>query len=144
MQLEANLVYIVEIFNKILCEAKEAAIGQVELGKLTLPQFRYLEAIHRLGNPTFTELKDYLNVTKASVTSIIDRLIKTGYVIKIRSAEDSRSYHLHLTAKAQRLMTAEHEALTKLVAEIKKHVNEDETEQLNRIFAKLVNGMGNP
>ena len=60
----------------------------------------YLETIDILDNPNITELAQQLKLSKPTVKVAIDKLIeKEYYIYKIRSDEDRRSAHLHLTEK---------------------------------------------
>ncbi|MGL4608058.1 MAG: MarR family transcriptional regulator, partial [Trueperaceae bacterium] len=42
---------------------------------ITSSQAQYIEAIHKLGEPTLSELADGLDITKASVTVAVNKLL---------------------------------------------------------------------
>jgi DNA-binding MarR family transcriptional regulator len=138
MTIDESVTQIVDIFSKMLKEAKEEALNTEELNKITLPQLRYVEAIARLNNPTFGALTDYLGVSKASVTSIVELLINAGYVEKVRSTTDSRLFYLSLTAKGEKLVNAEIQSRKKFIQKITDTLSEQEIQHLNTIFGKII------
>ncbi len=61
------------------------------------------------------DISNFLGVTKPSVTPIVNTLINDGYLNKIPSMIDKRSYNLSLTSKAQDLLKL---SLEKYIASI--------------------------
>jgi DNA-binding MarR family transcriptional regulator len=112
------------------------------LSRLTISQLNYLDAIAALGEPTITEIAGRLNLTKASVTVSIQKLVDFGYVEKKQSEQDRRVYHVHLSAAGQSLVEAKTHALEEYVAFIRSALSEDEANQLEAIMAKLVKLFG--
>lgn len=70
----------------------------------------------RLGEPTPTALAEALKLSKPSVSAIVNRFVKEGYVRKERSTLDRRSFHIQLTEKGQAI-AASHDNMHKLVAQ---------------------------
>ena len=67
---------------------------------LTAPQIMLLHTIRDKGQATIGELASEVSLSQATVTTILDRLEKRELVYRVRSAEDKRKVHAHLTAKA--------------------------------------------
>jgi DNA-binding MarR family transcriptional regulator len=117
---------------------------QMELGagagisKLTIHQFQYIDAIHDLGEPTITEIAGKLNITKASVTSGINKLVNMGYVIKTQSTEDRRVFHAGLTKAGGQLIKAKYQALKEYGEFISAALSKDEARQFEKTLAKIV------
>ncbi|WP_372880388.1 MarR family winged helix-turn-helix transcriptional regulator [Psychromonas sp.] len=65
---------------------------------LTGPQLILMRAIEELGEVTIRALSKHTNMSQATATTILDRLERNGYVQRIRSVEDKRKVHPHLTA----------------------------------------------
>lgn len=89
-----------ELINIILIKSEhlEERIRQKsDLKNLTLRQLQCIEYIHQLENPTLTELAQKLEITKASASVLVDRLVEHRYIVKIKSDNDRRSAHVHLT-----------------------------------------------
>lgn len=91
-----------ELINIILnrSEQLEEQLKQnSDLVNLTNKQLNCIEIIHAAVNPTLTEVAIKLNTSKASASVMVDRLEENGYVIKVKSDNDRRSTHMHLTEK---------------------------------------------
>ena len=64
---------------------------------LTSPQILLLQTIHTKGNVAIGELASTMNLSQATVTTIIDRLEKRKLVYRERSSSDKRKVHALLT-----------------------------------------------
>jgi DNA-binding MarR family transcriptional regulator len=106
--------------------------------KLTIHQLQYIDAIGALGQPTITELAGKLQITKASVTNGVNKLISLGYVAKNQSSEDKRVYHVSLTAAGTQIVDAKFRALQDYGEFIRSALSGEETRQFELILAKLV------
>jgi DNA-binding MarR family transcriptional regulator len=138
MELEYFLSKISGFYDQNIRKFKEEAIGSDEVDHLTLHHWNYVEMIHELGNPTFTELAERLGVTKPSVTAIANKLIRQGYLYKRQSSEDRRTYHLYLSEKGKRLIEAEHKAVIEFANQIRYALSDAEINQLVEMFKKVV------
>jgi DNA-binding MarR family transcriptional regulator len=67
---------------------------------LTTPQILLLQTIRSKGQLTIGELANEMNLSQATVTSILDRLEKRDLAYRERSKEDRRKVHAHLTDTA--------------------------------------------
>ena len=134
--MEALLFQFVDTLDKSLRRV------QSELGEpgqnLTVSQLQYVDAVASLSAPTITDIADALDITKASVTAGINRLIKLGYVAKTRSQVDRRMVHITLTAAGERLVAAREQTVREYEAFIRAALTEDEAAQFEHILSKLV------
>lgn len=64
---------------------------------LTAPQILLLQAIRDKGQVTIGEIANEMNLSQATVTTILDRLEKRELVYRKRSTTDKRKVHAHLT-----------------------------------------------
>jgi DNA-binding MarR family transcriptional regulator len=108
------------------------------LSKLTIHQFQYIDAIHALGEPNITEIADRLHITKASVTTGINKLINLGYVIKSQSSQDKRIFHVRLTEASERLIEAKFQTLKAYGEFVEASLSKDEARQFKTTLSKLV------
>ncbi len=67
---------------------------------LTTPQMLLLKAIGNKDTMTIGELANEISLSQATVTVILDRLEKRQLVTRVRSTEDKRKVHVHLTETA--------------------------------------------
>ncbi|MDO6461513.1 MarR family transcriptional regulator [Granulosicoccaceae sp. 1_MG-2023] len=64
---------------------------------LTAPQILLMQTLRDRGEITIGELAGDISLSQATVTTILDRLEKRGYVYRARSQADKRKVHAHLT-----------------------------------------------
>ena len=120
-------------------KAMQAEAGaRAGLARLTLNQFRYLDAIHALGKPTVSQLADRLNIAKPSVTTGLNKLAALGYVVKTQSDDDKRVWRVALTPACAPLFRAKQRALEEYEAFIRSALSECEVRQLEKFLVKLV------
>lgn len=67
---------------------------------LTTPQMLLLKTIGNKDTMTIGELANEISLSQATVTVILDRLEKRQLVTRVRSTEDKRKVHVHLTETA--------------------------------------------
>ncbi len=118
---------------------EEAAREQFNFKELTLTQMHYLETISQLRNPNLTELSSEMSLTKPTVKIAIDRLIEKDLIYRVRSDEDRRSTHLHLTEKGK-LINQMHDYAHRRLAELMiKNLTTSEREELVILLDKIFN-----
>ena len=71
---------------------------------LTSPQMLLLQTIRDKGEVTIGQLANKMNLSQATVTSILDRLEKRELVYRVRSKEDRRKVHAYLTDQATEVL----------------------------------------
>ncbi|PFA69208.1 MarR family transcriptional regulator [Bacillus sp. AFS015802] len=123
-------------FKKLVQETIETA----GVSNLSVNQIQYIQAIGKLGYPTISEIADSLNITKASATAGINKLVSLGYAKKTQSNEDKRIYHVALTESSQTFMRLNQQALEDYVSFIEHLLTVDEAEQFKRTMEKLIKG----
>jgi DNA-binding MarR family transcriptional regulator len=81
-----------------------AARSLVDIGDVTLPQFRALVVLSGRPATTVSELAAELDIHPTTATRLVDRLVSKRLVRRTELAEDRRVTRLHLTASGQRLV----------------------------------------
>lgn len=133
-----NLVDIVSKLSILFGQSEEAAKEQFHLISLTHTQMHYLETINLLQNPNITELARYLKLTKPTVKVAVDKFIEKDFLFKIKSDEDRRSAHLHLTEKGK-LINQMHDYYHKRIAEsFSRKLNREEMDTLIGLLTKVL------
>ena len=132
------LVQINEIFHRSMKQYKEEIIGKGDYSDVTINQLIYLEAIFQLENPTVSDLADHLDVSKASASIGVRKLIENELAQKTQSTDDHRIHYINLSEKGTRLIQAEVRALSDFSENIKSVLSEEEIERLIEIFKKIV------
>jgi DNA-binding MarR family transcriptional regulator len=135
--MEELLIEFINTLDLSLKKMQKDAGASGELTKLTIHQLQYIDAVHQLGEPAITEIADKLNITKASVTNGINKLVALGFVSKTQSGEDRRVIHVSLTAVGERLVKAKVRALKEYGRILRASLNEEEARQFEAILTKL-------
>ncbi|EDN7353793.1 MarR family transcriptional regulator [Listeria monocytogenes] len=64
---------------------------------ITIVQLLVANIIHNKPGISPAKIANEMNLGKSTVSGIINRIVKNGFATKIQSAENRRSYGLHLT-----------------------------------------------
>lgn len=71
---------------------------------ITGPQLWVLKTIYQNGNLSLSELSKRMYLHPSTVSGVVDRLEKKGYVLRDRDREDRRVIKVQLTVKGKRLV----------------------------------------
>ncbi|MHA3979866.1 MarR family winged helix-turn-helix transcriptional regulator [Halovulum sp. GXIMD14794] len=66
---------------------------------LTAVQFRVLQVVNEKGSCTAKEISQRMRVSQATVTALVDRLVKQGMVVREKSQADRRQTNILVTEK---------------------------------------------
>ena len=89
--------YLKNIFFRVLdIQAKQVSLASNK--RLSRTELHSIEVIKDVPQPILTDVADKLQISKATASVCIDRLVKKGFVDKHISTEDKRKYSLGLTA----------------------------------------------
>jgi len=126
-------------FTRLISAAEEDAKEQCGVQDLTTTQLNYLEVIGELDNPTITELASAMELTKPSVTIVVDRLVAKGFVYKMPSNTDKRSSFLHLTELGAHINKWHDYAHDYMIDLITKKLNKNELKSFSLLLDKITN-----
>ncbi|WP_417567681.1 MarR family winged helix-turn-helix transcriptional regulator [Marinobacter sp.] len=71
---------------------------------LTGPQLLIMRTIRALGEVTIGTIAEKVSLSQATVTTILDRLEHRKLVYRVRSTQDKRKVHAHLTDEGAELL----------------------------------------
>lgn len=136
-----NLVELIEILTRLIGDWEMQFIKEYEQEGFTARQIEYIDVINRLGNPNLGEIAKVLKLSKPSVTAIVDKLSGKGYIQKIQSDEDRRSFHVHLSAKGRKLVEMHNESHNKIAELFTENMDSKDLKTLvillNKVVSKL-------
>ena len=72
---------------------------------LTGPQLLIMRSIRDLGEVTIGTIADKVSLSQATVTTILDRLEHRKLVYRVRSTQDKRKVHAHLTSEGEEILS---------------------------------------
>ncbi|WP_428568786.1 MAG: MarR family winged helix-turn-helix transcriptional regulator [Solidesulfovibrio sp. DCME] len=111
--------------------------GVVKESGLTLPQMHTLEILGADGDLRMTELASRMGVTTGSLTVLVDRLERGGYVARKPHETDRRSIRVGLTEEGARLFAEHHALHERLTQEILCALTPEEGQALAGMLARL-------
>lgn len=136
--MQHDLVELIEIITKIIGDWELQFVREYEQAGFTVRQMEYLDTIHRLGNPNLGEIARELNLSRPSVTAIVDKLASKGYIQKRQSDEDRRSFHVHLSAKGKKLAEMHNETHHHIADLFRNNLSSKDLNALVSILNKVV------
>lgn len=71
---------------------------------VTPAQFRALQIIAESGQATATVIAQRMRVSQATVTSLVDKLVREGMVLREKSTQDRRQTDIHMTRKGRQIL----------------------------------------
>ena len=133
------LINIRKIIRSVNLESKRI---QKEFG-LSIPQLLTLNYLNQQTDykSTHTELARYLNLNSSTLTGIIGRLEKKGWVAKIPNQNDRRVTYISLTATGTKLLKNTPELMHQRLSDKLKGLSESEFFELEKAFELLIKFM---
>ena len=111
-----------------IIKVEDQMVFDLSDGKLTISEMHMLESIGKLRghSVTITEIAQDLEITLPSVTSMVKRLERKGYITKDRSSEDGRRVQVVLTRAGLQAEIAHRYFHRKIIRELTAELNQDE------------------
>ncbi|OGL40835.1 MAG: hypothetical protein A3C43_08790 [Candidatus Schekmanbacteria bacterium RIFCSPHIGHO2_02_FULL_38_11] len=88
-------------FFKIVRLRKPSSFSNINI---TEPQYFALNYLARNNNCTMGEMKEHLDVSLSTLTGIIDRMVRDGFVERQRGIDDRRLVRVKLTPKGDEII----------------------------------------
>jgi len=130
---------VVDLLRALQVLEKRVAVALMYSG-LRVPQFRLLSLLDAHGPATVTEMSAALEVTRATVSVMVNELIRGGVVVGEENPSDRRSFHLHLTELGRNKLKVARSDMAVMQQKISGDYS-DETLQLLNDFASEVLGL---
>lgn len=125
MELNQVLDELTTQMSNVIKKHKENAISKEALSEITYSQFILIHRIRETENATITNLAQLLKLTKPTITTAVNKLIKMQLVKKEPSAHDKRVQYIELTAKGNSIGNAEMNAFDELIETMKVTLGDD-------------------
>jgi DNA-binding MarR family transcriptional regulator len=140
MEYTEILINIRKIIRSINLESKSI---EREFG-ISIPQYLCLNFLRtsETYRATATEIGLHLNLNASTVTGIVSRLEKNGYVARLLNPEDKRSSFIYLTALGDKIIKTIPNLLQDKLTLKLQELQPEELQQLQNSLALLVKFMG--
>ena len=129
---------MVRLALKLRCELGRYENSTLTRRDITTTQLMVLECLSTCGHCKMHTLVDALKVKFSCVTAIIDRLVKTGFVVREHGKEDRRTVFVTLSAKGKKVLVEVYQQRRKAFMQVFSRVSAKEREEYLMILEKLV------
>lgn len=85
-----------------------------------------------------TKLSEELLIPKQSITSMLDKLEKKGYILRTHSAKDRRKINILLTESGKKIVQTIQAAFKMTEKEILKQINKEEMDNMLNTYKKII------
>jgi DNA-binding MarR family transcriptional regulator len=93
--------------------------------------------LDRNGEIMMSQMADYINIPMSTATGLVERLVRKGYVERVRSEEDRRIVTIRLTEEGKLLTENIKKTITGYLEYVFKELTEEEGELVKKIFLKV-------
>ncbi|MFE1625668.1 MarR family winged helix-turn-helix transcriptional regulator [Brevibacillus reuszeri] len=100
-------------------------------------QFILLRVLHHKGRSTVSELATILKQSNSATTIALNRLVKAGYVDRVRDEEDRRVVWVNLSQKGLPMLEGLLCQRRALIGKLMENLSDDELEQFTHFLRKM-------
>lgn len=104
---------------------------------LSVPQFRSMLFIHHHHSASLSQLADHLGLTPPSASSLIDKLVKRGLVLRSSAVENRRQIQLNLTEIGEAMLDSAQQLTIGYLSKLLDRLSTDEKIQAMEALQKL-------
>jgi DNA-binding MarR family transcriptional regulator len=143
-EFDAEKLYalITEFYDLVMLDAIEMMPDGL-LKNLTFHEAHTIENIGDHPGQSMRDLAGHLGVTPSTVSTMVDKLVRRGFVKRRRGAEDRRLVALHLTEKGKRIYGSHRELHRQVGQKLLSIMDEEEKEFVFRLYEKFIRAMKN-
>lgn len=105
--------------------------------KLTVPQIFLLGHLVHNGPSSISDIAENLNLANSTISGIVDRLERDGFVRRVRDEVDRRIVYVQLTKHSERFKEQVPQFQKKFFKELLKGVDESTIQEMLISFGKL-------
>ena len=102
---------------------------------LTTVETFCMETIQALGKPTVNEFATFMRISPPNAAYKVNSLIRKGYIEKVQSENDKRSYYLEVTQKYQDYYNVSSSYMETVMDRIAHRFSPEECLQLEKMLA---------
>jgi DNA-binding MarR family transcriptional regulator len=138
MVVEDRLIYLIsKVFHKLMINLQKA-FSEAEV-EVTPVQAMLLFYLQKKDGSSLTEISSGLMLENPTVTGLIDRLEKSGYVKRSDHPSDRRVYLVHITEKGKKVASKALPIIKKLNEQIKEGYSKSEIDDFKKVLIGAFN-----
>lgn len=116
---------------------EEEELKKSRFKDITVKEMHAVDAITMYDHLTVSQVAEKLHLSRATITSTVDRLVRKGYAKRIRDEKDRRVVRLSLTKKGRLLCRAYHAYHNMMVKSFLQNLDDNELETIHHAFKNL-------
>ncbi len=93
---------------------------------LSMPQFSILMQLHHKGACGLSDISERFEITPAAASQLVDKLVRSGFIVREEDPKDRRAKLLNLTEKGRELIQQGHEERYRWVYELGRKLSAEE------------------
>jgi len=128
-----------EITPQVVREISKKEENDLFTGKVTIQQMLILDYLNNIPQAKMTDLAIVMNVTTPAMTGIVNRLVKSGYVLRIFDENDRRIINIKVTTKGHELVRRIKEGKRKMIIRIFGKLAEKDRQDYLRVLLRISN-----
>lgn len=121
----------------IMREFLKRQAKEITRGSLTLPQLLILDTLKEKGSMRMGELAEFLGVSMAAATGIVERLVHNGLSARAGSPGDRRVVNISITAKGNAIVQKHTQARLRATIDIFQNLSPDDRDKYLEILQKI-------
>jgi len=114
------------LFSQIMRRIHAYPSRKVLKADVTFAQMKVLWILNSMGECSMSELARSLSVTRSTATTIVNRLVRDGFVKRLRSEADRRWVRLRILSKGKRLISLRKKHRRERLTMILENISPDE------------------
>ena len=137
--MQENIGHLIKLVGEQLQKKGDEALRESGLTSTQMYAMWYIHS--RGGAATQKDIERFLRVSRPTVTGILSRMEKKGFLVTEINPQDRRSRIIHTTEKADhfRDMSIKHHAQSEKI--IRRGLSEEEVGQLRRLLTKVYDNL---
>lgn len=129
-----NGIKVLKVLKQIINMMKHNMRHHFKKMDITGPQGMLMGILAHYGEMKISDLSEKLGLSNSTVSGIIDRLEKQGYVERTRSTEDRRVVYVNITSEYKKIAQEHFNEIERKFADM---LSKATSEELNAIFEGL-------
>lgn len=102
---------------------------------LRIPQFRLLDRLDGMGSSTVTALSHELSITRATASTLVNEMVRSGILVLEDHPDDRRSFHIHISEMGRNKLNVARSDLAVLSGKLSTRYPEEVVTYLNQFAA---------
>ncbi len=126
-----------EIMPVLMREFSRKQPDVIYKGKVTLPQVLILDFLNSNGPVKMKDVASFMKVSMPAITGIVNRLVNSGYALRIFDNSDRRIIKVQITSKGEALVKKISQDRRNLTIKIFDKIPQEDRENYLRILSRV-------